>query len=377
MGKRTRGSGLPTLGVLFIAGGFFAGAAVAQPAINVSTTGSGSPGGTATFSVTLAANGDQVAATQNDITFDPNIPVAVASGSNCAITTSQTCTTDANCPVLPTPFNICVGGSDAGNTCTADTDCSGGACSHEPCLTLTGTPECTAQVSGKQGFFSFLTHVCVGGSNAGDACAADTDCPSGTCTGACTPGPDCGIRAIIIAVDNLTAIPDGSTLYTCTVDISSSASAGTTYNLTISNESAGDINQNLITGVTGTPGKIAVTTVQGYPECDVNRATSGETGDNVGDFGDGSINIFDYKAIFNAAQLGIDAPAAGTARFSAMDSSPVDSPPGCGGDGTLNIFDVRQCFEVGQLGFTNYVRTGECPGAGPCPGSCSSAVAPQ
>jgi hypothetical protein len=368
------------LGVLFIAGGFFAGAAVAQPAINVSTTGSGSPGGTATFSVTLAANGDQVAATQNDITFDPNIPVAVASGSNCAITTSDTCTTDANCPVLPTPFNICVGGSDAGKTCTADTDCSGGACSHEPCLTQTGTPECTAQATGKQGFFSFLPHLCVGGSSPGTVCAKDSDCGTGTCTGACTPGTNCtGIRAIILAVDNLNAIPDGSTLYTCTVDISSTATVGSTPALTIGNESAGDINQALISDVSGSNGKITVTSPvsPSYTVCDVNRATAGETGDNVGDFGDGSIDIFDYKAIFNAAQLSIDAPAAGTARFSAMDSSTADAPPACGGDGTLDIFDVRQCFNVGQLGATNYVRTGECPGAGPCPGSCTSAVAPQ
>jgi hypothetical protein len=89
----------------------------------------------------------------------------------------------------------------------------------------------------------------------------------------------------------------------------------------------------------------------------------------VGQFGDQAIDIFDVRAIFNAAQLSVNVPVDGTARFSAMDSSTVDNPPACGGDGSLDIFDVRQCFGVAQLGYANCIRTGTA--------SCTSVVAPQ
>jgi hypothetical protein len=199
----------------------------------------------------------------------------------------------------------------------------------------------------------------------------------------CTPGVDCQqTQCLTVAFGG--TIPSGSVLYVCNVDIAANA-AGGEYALSCSSvdvsDSAGhSLNPQCTDGqveVVSVPTPTPTPPSQSYTVCDVNRATASETGDDVGDFGDGSIDIFDYKAIFNAAQLSIDAPAAGTARFSAMDSSPTDAPPACGGDGMLNIFDVRQCFEVGQLGFTSYVRTGECPGAGPCPGSCTSAVAPQ
>jgi hypothetical protein len=358
MGKRSRQSELPMLGVLFIAGGFFAGVAVAQPSIDVGQ-GQGNPNGTATFSVTLATHDAQVAATENDITFDPNTPVAVASGHNCAIHTEQTCTTDANCPVLPEPFNICVGGDNAGNTCTADGDCPNGACSHEPCLSVTGAPACTAQVTGKQAFFSFLPHLCVGGGNAGNTCALDSDCPDGTCTGACTPGTDCtGIRAIVLAVDNLDAIPDGSTLYSCTVNISQDATAGNSYPLTISNESAGDTNQALISGVTGTPGAINVVSGASFVVCDVFPVP----GTGGAPFGDGNIRNADIKA-----QLTMLGSAATSDIQKAADAFPVDSPPTCGGDGNIRNADVKTCLTY--LGGKSFVRTVS-------DSTCSSAAQP-
>ena len=368
MGKRTQRSELPMLGVLFIAGGFFASAAVAvPPAINV-VPGSGSQGGTGTFSVTLTTNGAQVAATQNDIAFDSTTPVAVraSAGGNCAITTTQACSTLADCPILPSPFDheACVGSPlhcavTTEQSCTTSADCP---TVHEPCVNQSG-PACTVDSTiGKGGFFTFLPHVC--SNNATQTCTLDTDCTPGTCTGACTPGTNCtGIRAIILAVGNLSAIPDGSTLYTCTVDVSSTATVGNDYALTISNESAGDTSQALISGVTGTSGTIHVLPpVTGFLVCDV----APSTGDNQGDFGNGSVLNSDVVAIFKASLT--TPPTAGSARFSAMDAAPADVVPNCGGSNSILNSDVVLCFRR-SLSTTepNYRRTID--------GSCTSALA--
>jgi hypothetical protein len=43
----------------------------------------------------------------------------------------------------------------------------------------------------------------------------------------CTPGSTCaGTDAIVLALDSVSPIPDGSTLYTCQVAISAAAAAG-------------------------------------------------------------------------------------------------------------------------------------------------------
>jgi hypothetical protein len=199
----------------------------------------------------------------------------------------------------------------------------------------TGQPDCTVNSAiGKQAFFSFQPNT-----------------PGSPCSGtSCT-----GIRALVFAVNqqDSTAIPDGSTLYTCNVSIKVGTADGN-YPLTISNVSMADTNHSPVAGATGSDGKITVGAVPPYAVCDVVPFT----GDSAGQFGDASIDIFDVRALFAAAQLGVDLPADGSARFSAMDAVTVDSPPTCGGDATLDIFDVRQCFAVGQLGVTNYVRTG-------------------
>jgi hypothetical protein len=387
------------LGVLFIAGGFFAGAAVAQPAINVGT-GSGSPGGTATFSVTLTANGAQVAATENDIGFDPNTPIAVrtSAGGNCTVTTTTACTSDTDCPILAPPFDheACVGSPahcavTTTTSCTTDADCP---TVHEPCVNQSG-PDCSVNPTlapvcsnnnsqtctqdsdcgtgntcvHKSGFFTFLPHVC---SNAASTvCSADSDCTGGgLCTGACSGTQCTGVRAVIVAVDNLGAIPDGSTLYSCNVSIASTATPQS-YTLTISNESAGDVNQALISNVSGTNGSITVSSAQSVFVCNVEP----HTGDNVGEFGNpnNTLSISDTKSIFKAAQFGGSfLPAAGSARLIAMDAAPVDNPPTCGGSAppVINIADVKQCFKRAQFsGQTNYTRT--LSGS-----SCTSAVAP-
>jgi hypothetical protein len=437
MSKRTRRSELPMLGMLFIAGGFFAGAAVAQPVIHVGE-GSGGPSGTATFSVTLSTGGAHVAATENDIAFDSITPVAVrtSAGGNCTVTTTQACSTNADCPILAPPFNheACVGSPlkcvTSGGSCTTSADCpmvhepcvnqSGPACNVNPALakacsndaskTCTQDSDCAPGTCvGKSGFFTFLPHVC--SNEATKTCTADSDCTSpGKCTGACTPGTNCtGIRAIILAVDNLNAIPDGSTLYSCNVAIASGATVPSDHTLTISKESAGEqvcsndatktctkdtdctspgtciqalINEACVSGhcavttgqtcttsancpslVTGTNGTIHV--VQGggsYTVCDVDVGS----GDNAGQFGNGTVDFFDVLAIFNVESFG-GGPAAGTARFSAMDADPADHPPTCGGNGTIDFFDVLACFNLESFGGTTYVRTGTGT-------SCTSAV---
>ena len=368
MGKRTRRSELPMLGVLFIAGGFFAGAAVAQPVVNVQP-GTGSPNGTATFSVTLSTGGAEVAATQNDITFDPLTPVAVrtSAGGNCTVTITQQCSSDADCPILPAPFDheACVGSPlhcavTTGQSCTTSADCPQ---VHEPCVNQSG-PACTVNPTiGKGGFFTFLPHVC--SNNATQTCTQDSDCSPGTCTGACTPGTNCtGIRAIILAVDNLNAIPDGSTLYSCAVAIAGDATVPSDHTLAISNASAGDTSQALISGVTGTNGTIHVVALPpGFLVCDA----APSTGDNLGQFGNGSVLNSDVVAIFKASLT--TPPTAGSARFSAMDAGPADVVPACGGNNAILNSDVVLCFRR-SLSTTepNYRRTIS-------DGSCTSALA--
>jgi len=338
----------------------------AQPVIHVGT-GSGSQGGTATFPVTLSTGGAQVAVTQNDIAFDSTTPVAVrtSAGGNCTITITQQCSSDAECPILPAPFDreACVGSPlhcavTTGQSCTTSANCP---TVHEPCVNQSG-PACTVDPAiGKGGFFTLLPHVC--SNNATQTCSVDTDCTPGTCTGACTPGTNCtGIRAVILAVDNVSAIPDNSTLYSCTVSIASDATVGD-YTLTISNESAGDTSQALISGVTGTNGTIhVVPPPTGFLVCDV----APSTGDNLGEFGNGSITNSDVVAIFKASLT--TPPTAGSARFSAMDAGPADVVPNCGGSNSILNSDVVLCFRR-SLSTTepNYRRMID--------GSCTSALA--
>jgi len=142
--------------------------AAAQPVIHVGSA-SGSSGQTVSFSVTLSAGGAWVAGTENDISFDTSTPVGAATTGHCATTTTTQCSSDTNCPGLPLPLT-----------------------GKEPCI-LPGGPSCGVNPAiGKGGFFSFLSN-------------GRTPTTAGGCT---------GIRALIVAVDNLTAIPDGSTLYT-------------------------------------------------------------------------------------------------------------------------------------------------------------------
>jgi hypothetical protein len=235
MGKRTRRFGVGT-----VLGAFAClsveTAAAAPPSVNVGSV-SGAAGSKVSVPVTLALNasGAQVAGTQNNIAFDASTPIGVRSGSYCALTPATTCTTSADCPVYPSPFDheACVSGKCSVTTaqsCTLAADCP---LQHEACVpSPTGAPDCAVNPAlAKDGFFAFTPNGCSGA----------------TCT---------GISAIIVAVNNLAAIPDNSQLYSCNVNIAQGATG--TLPLTTSGVVLGDTSGQQIVGATGSNGTITV-----------------------------------------------------------------------------------------------------------------------
>jgi hypothetical protein len=225
----------------------FSRAAAAQPVIHVGGA-NGPQGGTATFSVTLSTGGAQVAGTENDISFDEKTPVRISTTGYCAIATTTQCSADTNCPILPAPFSneACIGSPKhceitTWRSCITSADCPQ---VHEPCIPASG-PACSVNTA--------LPKAC--SNDATRTCTQDSECAPGSCIpksgfftflpNGCTPsvlGNCTGIRALIFAVGNLGAIPDGSTLYNCTAKIASDAALGD-HALTISNERAGDPSQ--------------------------------------------------------------------------------------------------------------------------------------
>ncbi|HSP96128.1 MAG TPA: hypothetical protein VL049_02635 [Candidatus Dormibacteraeota bacterium] len=97
----------------------------------------------------------------------------------------------------------------------------------------------------------------------------------------CTAGTDCtGIRSLVLALDNVTPIPDGSTLYTCQVAIASDATGGD-HALTNSNTGASDPDGNALT-TTGVSGNVSVGgPPPGGTVVGIGTAT-GNAGDTVG-----------------------------------------------------------------------------------------------
>jgi hypothetical protein len=99
-------------------------------------------------------------------------------------------------------------------------------------------------------------------SNGRPDCAVNPDIEKGGTSFAfqpsgCTAGTDCtGIRALVLALDNVDPIPDGSVLYTCQVAIAGDATAG---DKTLSNTNAGasDPDGGALT-TTGQDGRVIV-----------------------------------------------------------------------------------------------------------------------
>ena len=128
-----------------------------------------------------------VAGTQNDITFDPNAPIA-STGGSCAMT-GLCCTSNADC-------------TTTGDTCAAPSK-PVPACCVNPTIMKSGSS------------FAFEPPNCTGT--------------------ACT-----GIRALILSTSNVAEINSGSRLYSCAVAIPSSAALGTSFALTCSGPGSSD-----------------------------------------------------------------------------------------------------------------------------------------
>jgi MYXO-CTERM domain-containing protein len=130
----------------------------------------------------------EVAGTQNDITFSGGIGAAIeiqAKAGKCSVTKATSCFVDGDCP--------------EGETCKGVAP----NCTVNPDIDKTGTS------------FAFQPPNCQG-----EACT--------------------GIRALVLSLSNTDAIPSGSVLYSCLVDIKGTASSGTTYPLTCSNAGSSD-----------------------------------------------------------------------------------------------------------------------------------------
>jgi len=95
----------------------------------------------------------------------------------------------------------CIGGANAGAPCLEGSECPGGRCAidnvDKPWVAVDrtgGANNGNVYVCWTE-FNDFGPCIlnCVGGANAGVACAADSECPGGVCVGACTdaPNPPC------------------------------------------------------------------------------------------------------------------------------------------------------------------------------------------
>jgi hypothetical protein len=217
----------------------------------------GAPGSTPTFSVSLNAPGQDVAGTENEIAFedDAEIPELVLSTTLAvAIDADDTTIQVANATGFPSFGTLVIGEETVTygrvdrvtntfsqvkrgelGTTAAPHDAGAGV------DTATGVPQCTGSPTlNKDVVFSFVP----------------ADPP-------CTPGEDCtGIKAIVVRIcepgtedcrceeggpcTSLDPIPDGATLYTCTVAIDDEVVPPTTFPLDCSEARASDPDGNLL-----------------------------------------------------------------------------------------------------------------------------------
>ena len=199
MGKRT--TCIALVGSLLAIGALF-GATEARAVKLVANSVAGAPGTQVSFTVSLLTEGANVAGTQNDLSFDAtHSPIP------------RRCNKAANVQI----------------TCSADTDCPAVAGVADTCSTK---PACYVNADINKGGTSFAYRGATG----------------------CT-GPACGgIRALVLATDNVDLIPNGSVLYTCKVNIAAGSSGSFPLGMTgvIASDAAG----TKITGASGTDGSI-------------------------------------------------------------------------------------------------------------------------
>jgi hypothetical protein len=97
------------------------------------------------------------------------------------------CSTNADCTAVGATIcggKRCVGGSNIGAACTAQSECPGGACT---------VPGQTTQANACSDQICSPTNTCVGGTNTDADCSNASECPGGSCAagnkGTCAGGP--------------------------------------------------------------------------------------------------------------------------------------------------------------------------------------------
>jgi hypothetical protein len=187
-----------------------AGAAIRVQAAQINVGNAvGGPGQQVTITVTLVTEGDVVAATQNDIVFDPAI-VDLPMVSSCRINPtisnlSEECQNDptsgpckalsrnlGDCPGAAGCPQLCTGGTNDGQSCSTVADCpGGGTCDADPAFDgfkrfrglvfttdntnpITDQAEfeiytCTFNLTGDVGESAVLNNINVGGSDSSGA----------------------------------------------------------------------------------------------------------------------------------------------------------------------------------------------------------------
>ncbi|MBX3025536.1 hypothetical protein KF840_11585 [bacterium] len=176
--------------------------------------------------------------------------VAIASDASGGAKTLSNTNTGASDPdgnaldTTGTDGRVIVGGSSADVTIIVG-DASGSA---GDTVAVEVSLETGVDVAGTQNDTAFAAPIAIKArSNGKPDCAVNDAIDKGGTSFAfqpagCTAGTNCtGIRALVLALDNVDPIPTGSVLYTCQVAIASDASAGT-YPLTCSNPGASDPN---------------------------------------------------------------------------------------------------------------------------------------
>jgi hypothetical protein len=201
----------------------------------------GAPGSEVAFDVRLRTT-RSVAGIQNDITFSSEAGgvIAIAEGNVCS-DDLQPCAMASDCAAADPP-----------QTCDPS-----------------GTPACTVNhlIHKEATSFSYQPFGC---------------CSAGACPGACT-----GIRGLVLSLRNTTAIPDGSTLYTCAVGIATDSEPLSVAPLMCSNSAASDPLGNEVivqcesgqvtVGGPGTPTSTAMATATATPTSTGTPAPTGPT----------------------------------------------------------------------------------------------------
>ena len=191
---------------------------------NVSPIPDGSELYTCKVAIALDATaGDKTLANTNTGASDPDGQALATTGVDGTVTVTGI--------TPPKPVTIVIGNANANAGDTVNVDVS---------LTT------TVDVAGTQNDIAFAAPLAIAAkANGKPDCVVNEAIDKGGTSFAfqpagCTAGTDCtGIRALVLALDNVSPIPTGSVLYTCKVPVAADAADGE-YTLTCSNPGASD-----------------------------------------------------------------------------------------------------------------------------------------